>query len=45
MKPDNYKHDLKNPRDGARLAPAERPFNDFAALKEYLFCSLLVFIA
>ena len=27
----------------ARLAPAERPFHDFAPLKEYPFCPLLVF--
>ena len=36
----NYKYDLKYPRDGAGLASAERPFHDFAPLKEYSFCPL-----
>ena len=37
-----YKYDLKDARDCARLAPAESPFHDFAPLKEYPFCPLLV---
>ena len=39
-----YKYDLKDARDCARFAPAERPFLHFAPLKKYPFCPLLVFL-
>ena len=38
-----YKYDLKDARDSTRLAPGKRPFHNFAPLKEYPFCLLLVF--
>ena len=38
-----YKCDLKDTRDGARLAPAEWPFHNFAPLKWYPFLPIISF--